>query len=246
MPSIERIERSGFAVWSPDETTKIAGWRVASSGGYTRRLNSATTIGSADTSLKTRDDIARWLADRCSPLTVRVTPLIEQTTIDVCAGTWGLDAVDETLVMVSRSLESSSDGDVIVLDAGDTGFTADLFSLNHRDVALRKPWSRIVERVGSDGVGLWIPGKAVGFAAFSGGIASVFSVAVSPKYRRMGFASRVMDAARGWALNRGADSMFLQVLGSNAPARDLYTGLGFTEEYRYHYLQPSHGGRSGS
>jgi len=237
--SVERIERSGFSVWSPDETTLIAGWRVASSGGYTRRLNSATTTGPADTSLQTRHAIARWLAVRGSQLTVRVTPLIDPATTEACTRTWELEAVDETLVMVSRSLASSGNGDVTVVNAHDAGFTADLFSLNQRDQAQLGPWSRIVERVGSNGVGLWIPGRAVGFAAVSDGIASVFSVAVRPELRRMGFATQVMDAARQWATDSGAGSMFLQVLGTNTPARSLYTSLGFVEQYRYHYLQPA-------
>ena len=62
IPSIERIENSSFAVWSPDVTTTISGWRIASSGGFTRRLNSATSVGEVDTSLDTRYAISRWLA----------------------------------------------------------------------------------------------------------------------------------------------------------------------------------------
>ena len=38
-PSVDQIERGGFQVWSPDEVGEVAGWRMASNGGFTRRLN---------------------------------------------------------------------------------------------------------------------------------------------------------------------------------------------------------------
>ncbi len=95
-----------------------------------------------------------------------------------------------------------------------------------------------MQRIGDRAVGLWIPGEAVGFVAASDDIASVFSVAVHPEAQRSGLATQIMTAANAWAVERGTTSMFLQVLGTNQPARALYDRLGFAEKYRYHYLQP--------
>jgi N-acetylglutamate synthase len=38
-----------------------------------------------------------------------------------------------------------------------------------------------------------------------------------------------------WAAGRGAHSVYLQVVASNAPARALYRRTGFIEHHRYHY-----------
>jgi len=78
--------------------------------------------------------------------------------------------------------------------------------------------------------------------AIDQGIASLFSLAVSQERRRTGVATKVMNAAFTWASSRDADTLFLQVLGTNLPALTLYEHLGFEEVYRYHYLQPSTGG----
>jgi len=241
MPSIEAIERSGLAAWSPDETTSIAGWTVSSNGGFTRRLNSATANGSADTSLSTRDAIASWLAGRGAPLTIRVTPLTEASTADACETTWELEPADRTVVMVRAPEVHQDHGVVTVVAPDDPRYTADLFDLNQRDPAKIASWNRIVERAGSRAVGMWVPGEAVGLAAVSEGICSVFSVAVHPHVRRTGLAKAVMDAASAWSIERGASWQFVQVLGTNTPAIELYEGLGFANRYEYSYLQSAPG-----
>ena len=57
--------------------------------------------------------------------------------------------------------------------------------------------------------------------------AEIYSVAVRPEYRRQG-AGRAM-AAQALALcrDRGVERIFLEVREGNAPARALYTALGF-------------------
>lgn len=236
-PTVEQIEDSGFAAWSPDETAMIAGWRVASSGGFTRRLNSASSIGPADTSLDTRDEIAAWLAERGSPMTIRWTPLMDDEVAAACMRTWGLSPLDDTNVMVRRTPFVAEYGDVAVVPADDAAFTADLMHMNERDPATRSSWDRIVARTGSSAVGLWMPGRAVGFTVVRDGISSVFSVAVKQEDRRMGLATSIMHASAGWALDQGAEWQFIQVLGTNSAATELYQGLGFADRYRYRYLE---------
>lgn len=238
IPSIERIESSGFAAWSPDETTTINGWTVASSGGFTRRLNSASTIERADTSLETRNRISAWLADRGAGMTVRVTPLMHDDIAATCARMWGLVPLDDTSVMVRRIPTTSTFGDVEVVPADHPTYTAQLMDLNRRDPSVRASWDRIVERTGSSAAGLWVPGRAVGFTVVCDGISSVFSVAVQEENRRTGLASKIMNASVAWAIDQGAEWQFIQVLGTNEAAIELYEGLGFSERYRYRYLEP--------
>lgn len=237
-PSVDRIERSGFAAWSPDETTSIGGWTVASSGGFTRRLNSATVVGSADTSLDTRDEIASWLAERGAGLTVRITPLIEKETSRSCEANWDLTRVDETHVLVRPTSPPEVPDGVTIVDAGNPDYTTELFEINGRDSGILDSWKRIVQRIGERAVGLWVPGAAVGFVAVSHQIGSVFSVGVRAEHRGKGLATQIMAAANAWSAENGATSMFLQVVGTNTGAQALYKRLGYVEHYRYHYLQP--------
>lgn len=58
--------------------------------------------------------------------------------------------------------------------------------------------------------------------------ATVVSVWVAPEARRRGLARRLLAAATAWARSRGADRLVLWVTESNAEARALYAGAGFT------------------
>ncbi|MCL1598926.1 MAG: GNAT family N-acetyltransferase, partial [Actinomycetia bacterium] len=240
--SIERMERAGYVAWSADEQIEIGGWTVRSSGGFTRRLNSAKANGRADTSIDTKRAVAGWLAERGASLAVRVTPLIDRPTVERCASTWGLSLLDETIVLARRPTRSIGGREVLVIDADDEGFAHELMDLNGRSGSDLKPWSRLVRRISPNAAGLWIPGQAVAFVAIYEGVASLFSLAVLESSRRIGVATKVMNAAFTWASARDAETLFIQVLGANVAGLALYERLGFDEMYRYHYLQPSSGG----
>lgn len=171
-------------------------------------------------------------------MTVRWTPLMDVDVAATCMDTWGLAPLDDTNVMVRETPLASEYEDVVVVPADDAAYTADLMHLNGRDPAIRSSWDRIAARAGSSAVGLWVPGRAVGFTAVCNGVSSVFSVAVRNDCRRTGLATRIMSASAAWAFDQGAEWQFVQVLGTNAAAIELYEGLGFSDRYRYRYMEP--------
>jgi ribosomal protein S18 acetylase RimI-like enzyme len=235
--SVEQLEMAAAATWSPDLIAVIDGWRVSSNGGFSRRLNSATAAGLAETSLEAKQAVTRWLAERGTPLVVRITPLTDPTTAESCERNWYLEQQDETIVMTRSIDDRQVAREVAAVDPLDETFVSEFFSLNVRRPTDDDTWSRMVNRVLPDATGLWIEGAAVGYVALSGPIAFTYSVAVHRNVRRQGLGTRVMAAAEFWAAGRGARSMVLQVLGTNVPARGLYERLGYCEAYRYHYLQ---------
>jgi N-acetylglutamate synthase len=235
-PSIVDLERAAYATWSPDEHIVIGGWTVTSNGGWTRRVNSAGAVGTPETSVGVRDAIAAWLADRGSPLVVRITPLVDQSVVEEIAESWGLASKDETIVMTASGPVRADGAAVQLVDPLDSAFTEDLHRLNGRGPSAVEPWLRIVDRMAGRAVGLWIPGQACGVVAIEERLAPVYSVAVDPGHLRQGLATQIMAAAAAWSRAQGATTRFLQVLGTNAAAVSLYEGLGFEARYRYHYL----------
>lgn len=72
-----------------------------------------------------------------------------------------------------------------------------------------------------------LQGFVIGWAA--AGEAEILTVAVAPEARRKGVATTLVNAASVAALVRGAAIMHLEVAEDNAPARALYTKLGYQE-----------------
>jgi ribosomal protein S18 acetylase RimI-like enzyme len=235
--SVDQLELAAAATWSPDITAVVDGWRLSSNGGFCRRSNSATAIGLAETSLVAKRAVTAWLADRGAPLVIRVTPLTDPTTAESCERNWYLDPRDETIVMARSIDERPVTPDVTTIDPRDAGFIDEFFSLNGRRPGDDDTWVRMVGRIAPEASGLWVDGAAVGFVAVSGSLAFTYGVAVDVDAQRQGLGTMMMSAAEAWAAERGARAMALQVLGTNEPARGLYQRLGYSEAYRYRYLQ---------
>ncbi|HSN38452.1 MAG TPA: GNAT family N-acetyltransferase, partial [Arthrobacter sp.] len=65
----------------------------------------------------------------------------------------------------------------------------------------------------------------------------LYCMVTSPEVRRRGHATRILQGLLREGGTRGLSSYWLLVMASNAGARELYTGAGFTEAGRYLYRQ---------
>ena len=89
MSLVEELERAAAATWLPDERASIAGWSLASNGGFTRRSNCATPTSTSATDPDVRAALSSWLEDRDAPLVVRITPLAQPAIEASILETWG-------------------------------------------------------------------------------------------------------------------------------------------------------------
>lgn len=76
---------------------------------------------------------------------------------------------------------------------------------------------------------------ASGLGVLDGPWIGLFDIATRPELQRQGWAARMTDALIGWGHDRGARTAYLQVEEENRGAVALYSRLGFTREYVYHY-----------
>ena len=67
--------------------------------------------------------------------------------------------------------------------------------------------------------------------------ASVDDVFVEPDYRNLGVGRALVEGVKGWAKERDADGISLQVAAANQRARKFYRDLGFREVSVYEVLE---------
>ncbi len=237
MSDTAALEAASYATWTADMTDVVAGWDVAATAGVSRRVNSARAIGEATVDADSLIALRGWFDDRGLAFVVRETPLMAPATSAAVRDVWGFESLDETIVMI-RDSEASAPDTARVVDVMDESFQAALARLNGRTGPDAVTLARIHARVAHRSAGIWIPGAAVGVVARNDGLAAVFSVAVAPEQRRRGLAREMMTVASRWAEEHSVPHVFIQVAGTNHAAIELYRTLGFTEVYRYRYLQP--------
>ncbi|GMQ94563.1 MAG: GNAT family N-acetyltransferase [Acidimicrobiia bacterium] len=236
MSDTAALEAASYATWTADVSDIVEGWHVTATGGVTRRVNSARVIGEATVDAHTRHHLSEWFRRHDLPLIIRETPLMAEATSEAVRTRWAFEPLDETRVMTSKTRRGET-GDVRAIPVTDHRFLVDLAELNGRSDLAAATLRRIYGRVSDRSIGVWIPGRAAAIAVKDGDRAAVFSVAVSPESRRTGLATQLMTAASTWAADQGVSELFVQVLGTNRSATELYEALGFTERYRYRYLQ---------
>jgi ribosomal protein S18 acetylase RimI-like enzyme len=76
----------------------------------------------------------------------------------------------------------------------------------------------------------------IAFAEPDPGLASLFSMWVEPESRRVGIGRLLVEAAVGWAADRGAHSVELEVNEAVTSARGLYEACGFVPTGRTRLL----------
>lgn len=74
-------------------------------------------------------------------------------------------------------------------------------------------------------------GQVIGYASAYlpavGGDCDLMTIAVAPEFRRRGIAKHFISELEGWAKDRNADSMMLEVDVKNESAISLYSSLGY-------------------
>jgi len=208
-------QRRALALWPDLETEPLGDWLLRRSPTATaRRANSVLAFAPAGVP----DAYRRVVAFYDRPVAA-VLPDSEEDALFRGHG-WGLESHDaDTLFQLAsvaqtqRALRSRADpaAEVELVDV---------------------PSSRarvVTARIGD---------AAQGVAAYDRDWVGFRSIEVDPGQRRRGHGLTVMAALLEWGAEQGATTAYLQVLGDNTGALELYRGLGFTTHHAYRYLTP--------
>ncbi len=231
---IAGLERIASRAWPAVERDRLGEWELRASAGWTGRGNSALPIGDPGRSLPDAlEAVAGWYAARGLPPRVNV-PLPLAAPVDAFLTTrdWARSA--PTLVQTAP-LDAIGEptSEVDLAPAPDDEWLAMVGGWKGRlpEVARRILTGPELVRFGS----VREHGRlvAVGRGALVSGYLQLALIHVAPDARRRGLAARVTRALAGWAGAEGGHTAFLQVESTNAAARSLYAGLGFTTHHRY-------------
>ena len=238
--AIRALEERSFNAWPALQTVLAGGWVLRFADGYTKRANSVNALLPA----LAVEDIAAFAAPLYAakglPLIFRLSPLAGATD-DQQLAALGYVRIDETIVMTAPiPILACADAAVHIagrpVEAWTSGFARandvppPRQSIHDRMLASIQPSAAFAALKGADDLDF-----AWGLAVTERGMTGLFDIVTRPALRRHGGARRLVGSLLDWGRRQGAETAYLQILASNAPAIALYSSFGFGEIYRYHY-----------
>lgn len=239
------VERAIARAWPADEAIEIEGWLWRCSGGGFGRANSVATLGGPPTDVDAAlADIERRYAAAGQPSLIQVTDASLPS--DLCRRLadrgYTTSEINATLLLDLTAMPAMAgpaevDG-VEIADSATAEWTQTYGMVLSPARLASAP--RILARVPRPrrmiGVRRDHQLTATVLLVADGPIAVVECVATRTEARRTGAARMAMAAAITEARRLGARSVALGMVAANAPARALYTGLGFIEVGRNRYF----------
>ena len=243
LPSVETFERAGLDAWPGIEVKWDGNWVRRASKGYTKRANSAQCFDPNDDD-DTDDRIigaSAWFIARGLKPVFRITPL-STPALEGELGDAGWQAIDQSHLFAMALGAHTPDEDAKLLDLLDPAFLSAQQALqSHSDATMEGMKALLgVMQVPATGIVVYRDNAPVasGLMAIANGIVIIGNVVTDPTRRRQGLAQAMMHTGLSWAHDNGATVAALNVQADNHAAKTLYTGLGFTHQYDYHYRIP--------
>ncbi|OGR20142.1 MAG: hypothetical protein A3J85_00350 [Desulfobacula sp. RIFOXYA12_FULL_46_16] len=239
---IRLLEEIALNAWPALQTVLMDGWVVRFANGYTKRANCVNSLYPSTQPLKRKIEACEGLYfARGLKSVFKITPASLPSELDAVLAGSGYGREGRTGVQIlpleqwtqhrDKGVELYSDfaadwhGAYCVMNSVAPEHhetVGQLLALQFQDKRLA-----VLRREGQV--------AACGLGVRQDRFLGIFDLVVNPLQRRQGCGRAVVEALLAWGKQAGARTAYLQVTVENTPARQLYAGLGFQEEYQYWY-----------
>ncbi len=241
--SADNLDRICTRGWPPVESQPLGDWELRAAGGFTRRANSAAVHGNPDgapaAALAAIIDFYR--ARDIVPRAQVVIGGPWESVFEAAGWAPRPDMPGTTLVQVtqmSEALAGAPGDDIVAVTIAGTAGSSWLERYRRPGDPPGEDLARTVVE-GPRTVGFAsIDDVAIGRVVVTGEWAGISCLNVAPAALRSGLGRAIVEACLGWASERGADKVYIQVGADNTAALALYGSYGFVDHHAYRYLSP--------
>lgn len=237
---IRDLEERALNAWPALQTVVMGGWLMRFSEGYTKRANSACTLGGPCAPLAEIGETIEALYERNGQKPIfRLTPLAHDDDAQWLASR-GYVVIEPTAIM-TRSLAGALpiDADVAVTTAPGEAWLAGFAEGNRYGPAVRPTLEKMLAAIRPEALFATLIHDhrpcGYGLAVIERGRVGLFDILVEERARGRGLGRRLVQAMLGAGARAGAEGAYLQVLEANEAAISLYRSLGFARRYGYAY-----------
>ena len=244
---LSRIEDAGLNASAPPEQRWLDGWLVRYSAGKAKRARCINAVALGRTSVADKlAECSALYAQTKLPLLVRITPFSQPADLDAQLADLGMPKIDDTRVMVCASLAAlkapAVPNGIHIHRADPVQFANTIGEFRGSPQSQRAAQAKrsaespvaftafVLKNADGDSL-------ACGQFAIESEFVGLYDVFTSPTHRSRGMASMLCEHMLTTARAAGYSVAYLQVESNNHAARRIYSRLGFSDAYRYHYRE---------
>jgi ribosomal protein S18 acetylase RimI-like enzyme len=242
--TIRLIEELAANAWPAPVQQQLEAWKLRAANGVTRRANSVLPLAEMPTYRLWLDEVAAFYQSRNLPVRFQVSDAspVELTTL-LDSLNFTTEALTSVQIARCQSVlercQPTQQHEISTAACLESAWLDAFMRIEGHEQSKRETYRQIMSAIGPSTlfVKAIYKGEAVGagMAVMERGWAGLFNIATSIEQRRKGIARQVIAAMVEWASRNGAANLYLQVMKTNGPAISLYSNLGFSHLYSYHY-----------
>jgi ribosomal protein S18 acetylase RimI-like enzyme len=228
--------------WPSLQTILYDGWVLRMARGYTKRANSINPLYPAKLDVEEKISHCEKLYARFAlPAIFKLVECKKHDFLNKKLETLGYERLDVTSVQVNTGLKITDrlSNSIVVsddfTDAWINGFV-ECNKIKTQDVETVKAMLR---NITGQKIALYKMGEggviACGYGVLEHGYVGLFDIVVKSSERGKGYGKEIVTSILSEAKKSGAQRSYLQVVNSNAVAKNLYEKLGYKEQYKYFY-----------
>lgn len=242
---LSRVEDAGLNASAPPQQLWLDGWLLRLCPGKAKRARCINAVAPGRLPVAERlVQAAEHFHQAGLPMVFRITPFTEPTGLDATLADLGLQAFDDTCVLVgdlaTMDLSLPLPPDLRLRAAGPDDYAQVVGCLRgsppdqQQAHAQRMAQSPVPYRgwLLRDADGQLL---ACGQYAREGALVGLYDIFTTPAARNRGLARTLCAELLRRAAAERARTTYLQVDAGNAPALAVYRRLGYADGYRYHY-----------
>jgi GNAT superfamily N-acetyltransferase len=247
--TIRAVEEASLNGWPAHQTLVKRGWLMRFAQGYTRRANSVNPIYWANGSVNQKELATQVTACEAHyrqqglPAIFKISPVVQPEGLDQFLAQRGYNQEAPTGVMVRPLIappaHEKSSVSFTVEATLDEAWLERFAHFNQTPAHHLDPMAKVLRNIlpKRGFATLWHEGHPVacGLGVVEEHLVGVFDIVTAEAHRGKGHGTQLLYHLLEWGKKQGASMAYLQVMDSNAPARNLYAKLGFNELYSYWY-----------
>ncbi|MDY0943947.1 GNAT family N-acetyltransferase [Priestia megaterium] len=240
---IQKIEELSMNALPAIQTNVYDGWILRFADGYTKRANSINPIYFSNEDLNTKIENAKQMyRKRNLKVIYKMTQQVSPENLDrtLKKNGYSLDGLTSVQVLSLKDIEVEIEHNAIVYNNLQDDWFINFCNLNNvgenDQLTLKQMLRNIIPKtcyflLTDDNNTILACGMCVLESEYIG----LFDIVTTEKYRNRGYGSKLIQNILQWGKDNGAKYAYLQVELNNIPALNLYSKLGFKEQYRYWY-----------